>query len=162
MRAASYRASPPAPPSTERRPRRLPDLPPELWWKIAVIAGNVRAARRLCTAVARLRPERSLLAGTWVGLFDDEDLRRGGLAPGAFLRDLHAVLEEAVWPDRACRQHRAMYARHRDALPRSAYLFPLERPITRRRRRRVHEVYRVPESVVQLLRDRPVVFALVY
>ena len=131
-------------------------LPPELWWRIAALAGEVRAVRCLGRGVAALRPERTLLHQNWrwmedVGPGDYRDL-------GEYLRDLVEDLDERVWPAEHSRDRRALYRRQAERFQPAVYtgrrppaFLAAERRREHLRRvpRGVHEVYRLSPSVVR-------------
>ena len=127
-------------------------LPPELWWRIAALAGEVRAVRCLERGVAALRPERTLLHRNWWWM---EDVCPGDYCDlGVYLRDLAEELDERVWPAehtrsvcqrRAERFQNAVYTGRRPP----PFLAAEHQENLRRVTRVVHEVYRLSPSVVR-------------
>ena len=126
-------------------------VPLELVWCIALYAGNVLHVRLLCRAARALRPERSVLHRCWAWLreedFQDYD------HVGHFLSDLYDDLEPLMWgPERRLPPKQRARLR-RPCAQRLLYREPLAH-VPRYRVRAVHEIYRIPLSLVRHLRYR--------
>ena len=129
------------------------DLPPELWWRIAVFADAVCEVRCLRRDIRQLRPERSLLHrfwDDWVELpFSSRDLRQCYSSVGDLLLDVALEVEQRVYPLQFSRLRPVRRARCSGG-------WSLREPLQHAQNltmRRVHEVYRIPGIVVR--RPRP-------